>query len=277
MKNIKSMLLIPLLLITAINLSVSNQNKQPQVNSGWLAKIVALKGRVQIMKPNSIRPIKAKVGDLLYKGYLIRTKRRSRAVLLLADGSKVTLEARSRMKLLGIKTKGDNLNVQRGSVAFKISKMKFRGKFDVRTPTSVIGVKGTTFALDVAPTATSVFLAEGRVEVRDLINNKTFDIFPNTMAFVSRGKPPVTLKVSLPKQTLGKMIQNPAALARTTSVITKQVLQTAKLPQLPKRISIKATDNLEEVGVSVDDKVINLKLDINQILRDTLDCNCCTK
>ncbi len=100
-----------------------------------------------------------KVGDILKQGDIVRTKAQSTAVIKLegtAEGSTVEMKENTQMKFAelfedkALKTQSTLLDVALGSILVKAEKLRAAGsKFEVKTPTSIVGVRGTTFSVTV--------------------------------------------------------------------------------------------------------------------------------
>ena len=101
----------------------------------------------------------AQVGMVLKEGDSIRTKENSMVVLNLdGNGETATAEMKpnSQMKLQELKTNKEEgtektlLDLALGTILIKAKKLHSeRSRFEVKTPTSIVGVKGTTFSVSV--------------------------------------------------------------------------------------------------------------------------------
>ncbi len=133
-------------------------------------EIKLVNGKVEILKEQQVVGKSAKAGSEFLTDDLIRTKRKSFAEVSFIDGSSVKIYERSRLKINGIERGKDyNADIQKGRVLFDIAKSEdVSGDFKVKTTTSIIGVKGTSFRIDVLPEFTRVTVNEGVVEVSRL-------------------------------------------------------------------------------------------------------------
>ncbi len=127
--------------------------------------ITKAKGRVQIIKENSFKGVNYK----FFKGIvelkdIVRTKRRSYAIINFIDKSKVFLDENSRLIVEDYIPSKTRLYVSTGKVIYKIYK-RVKGTFEVKTPTALIGVKGTEFLTFVKHGITIVIVKKGVVEV----------------------------------------------------------------------------------------------------------------
>ncbi|WP_312165817.1 FecR domain-containing protein [Phenylobacterium sp.] len=90
--------------------------------------------------------------------------------ITLADGSQVTLDARTRLDVrLGAKAR--DLELVRGQASFEVAHDPAR-PFAVRLGRQVVVATGTAFNLDQAPEASVVTLVEGSVDVRSAADDK---------------------------------------------------------------------------------------------------------
>lgn len=133
-------------------------------------EVKLVNGKVEILKEQQVVGKTAKAGTEFLTDDLIRTKRKSYAEVSFVDGSSVKIYERSRLKINGIERGKDyNADISKGRVLFDIAKAEdVSGDFKVKTTTSIIGVKGTSFRIDVLPELTRVTVVEGIVEVSRL-------------------------------------------------------------------------------------------------------------
>ena len=94
---------------------------------------------------------------------ILRTKRQSQAFLTLADKSKVILAQRSSLSFAGMNTY--DLSESNGKVIFKIYKKDRVQGIHITAKNAIIGVKGTTFAVDVTDGGFNLYMKEGTVSV----------------------------------------------------------------------------------------------------------------
>jgi len=122
------------------------------------ASIASLKGKAQVKLINEKRWHSAKVGMVLHEGDSIRTSTGSWALLNLDGGKTATVEVKENTQLLLSELKKNDssdvkdtlLDVAIGKILIKVQKLrKESSKFEVKTPTSIVGVRGTVFAVEV--------------------------------------------------------------------------------------------------------------------------------
>ncbi|MFH1848522.1 MAG: FecR domain-containing protein, partial [Candidatus Omnitrophota bacterium] len=122
------------------------------------AKIIEVKGDVSIKHPKG-KWMPAEVGIELNEGDVVRTKANSSA-LLNVDGegetATVTVKENSQLFLSQLvvdkekATQKTLLDLALGEVSIKAEKVHSKdSKFQVKTPTSVVGVRGTEFTVEV--------------------------------------------------------------------------------------------------------------------------------
>jgi hypothetical protein len=122
------------------------------------ATVSDFKGNVEV-KTSATEWAPAKIGLILNEGDAISTKTDSWALLSL-DGAQATatveVKSNSQLKLAElIENKAENvqntlLDLSIGEILIKAKKVRSdKSKFEVKTPTSIVGVKGTTFSVTV--------------------------------------------------------------------------------------------------------------------------------
>lgn len=134
----------------------------PAFSQGMLkereATIVKAEGDVQVMirEEGAFKP--AKEGMVLSEGDIIKTGPSGAALLNIAGyakGSLVRMRENTQLNLdilkedLGTNRKVTVLDVSIGKILIQAEKLKEGSRFEVKTPTSVVGVRGTKFAVEV--------------------------------------------------------------------------------------------------------------------------------
>ncbi|GAB6098364.1 hypothetical protein JCM16358_02430 [Halanaerocella petrolearia] len=101
-------------------------------------------------------------------GDKIKTKQDSKAELIIDNTTRALIKSQSKLKI-NSKANGETdltkLKLNLGEVIVKFIN-RFNDKFEVETPSTVAGVRGTTFKVVVSQEETKVAVAEGRVEVK---------------------------------------------------------------------------------------------------------------
>ena len=146
MKTIK-LVLTAIFLLSCVSLVCAEETMR-------IAKVSEFEGTVE-MKIASNAWAPAQKGAELKQGDIIRTKANSWAVLDI-EGSTVEVKQNSQMKLAELvadKAKDSQktlLDLALGEVLIKAKKLDSeKSRFEVKTPTSIVGVRGTTFSVAV--------------------------------------------------------------------------------------------------------------------------------
>ncbi|MEN3033371.1 MAG: FecR family protein [Aquificaceae bacterium] len=145
-----------------------------------VGKVDEFSGKVDRLKRGEVRavPIQTRNFPLLV-GDIVRTKTESSANLSFIDGNRVQLGPLSRLDVLEYQD-AKRVNIPRGRVLFEITRLRAGQGFEVRTPTAILGVKGTRFLVDVTPSATLVRVFSGVVELSAISD-------PNTRVLATEG------------------------------------------------------------------------------------------
>lgn len=131
------------------------------LSSAWAldrsATIIEVEGTVEV-KAAKQNWVPAKVDMVLNAGDVIRTMDNSLAVLKLNGIETATVEVKknSQMRIAELGVNKDNksqttmLDLALGDILIKAQKLHSeKSKFEVKTPTSIVGVRGTTFSVSV--------------------------------------------------------------------------------------------------------------------------------
>lgn len=121
---------------------------------------------------------KCYVGQVLDENWVVKTEQKSKAVLLLYDGTKVVLAEKTEIFLSKLTDTQKVIEQKSGKTRFKVSKLQQGAMFETITPTSVMSVRGTEFSVFVKEDLTTeVKVFEGIVNVRT-IAGETVDLHP---------------------------------------------------------------------------------------------------
>lgn len=122
------------------------------------AVILDVRGKVEI-KPLKQGWAAAKVGDVLNEGYTIRTIGSDSLAIIRLEGEEpadIEVKKNSQLKLAELTedkqkaTQSTMLDLALGDIMIKAEKLQSnKSKFEVKTPTSIVGVRGTTFSVSV--------------------------------------------------------------------------------------------------------------------------------
>lgn len=126
------------------------------------AKVVSIDGALFSLDGQTARPVKA--GETFGRGGVLRTAAGSRAVVELADGSRVELDERAELAL-DRRRDGVVLALDRGSVIVEAAHQG-QGHLYVRTDDCLVAVVGTIFSVNHGARGSRVSVLDGEVQVR---------------------------------------------------------------------------------------------------------------
>ncbi|MDW8295060.1 MAG: FecR family protein [Aquificaceae bacterium] len=130
-----------------------------------VGKVEKFSGKVDRLQKGQVRPQPITAPNTgLTVGDVVRTKSDGNANVSFVDGSRAELGPLTRLDVLEYK-EIKSVNVTRGRVLFEVTKLKPGEGFEVRTPTAILGVKGTRFSVEVGPSYTRLKVLSGNVEV----------------------------------------------------------------------------------------------------------------
>ncbi len=173
-----------------------------------VGKIEKARGRVSILKKGNFRGINyKKVKGKIEVGDVVRTKRKSFADISFIDKTRVHLEESSRLIVEKyIPGKEATINSPSGKVVYRVTKVT-RGAYRIKTPTALIGVKGTELATIVDSGVSVVVVREGAVEVvNPELPHYRVVVKRNMATVVKPGKPPAK-PVTVGKPTIEKVFK----------------------------------------------------------------------
>ncbi len=174
------------------------------------ARVIDVKGTAQ-WRPSEKDPWKgAEVNDLLYPGAQIRTATRSSMTLWVGENATVMVCRSTQMDLPVIVQEGDVLRthvaLRQGRAEYKVHPVGLTNDIEVLTPTTVLAVRGTGFAVtwgalegvEIDALAANVIHA---IEVRYLLSNLSYYL---SGAGATRENQPDPVQVAL-----GKTVSRP--------------------------------------------------------------------
>jgi hypothetical protein len=136
-----------------------------------VGKFTKVEGRVDITSPGDSARL-AFPGAVIFEKDIIRAKSRSKAEILFNDGNLLRLAQNTRVEISEYISDGHRkstiLSLFRGKIQNKVKKMfgrifgKKRNRFEVHTPTSVCGVRGTDFFTYYQKGISGAVFKEGR-------------------------------------------------------------------------------------------------------------------
>lgn len=126
---------------------------------------------------------------------VVKTDSAGRVRIELADGSVLSLSSDAQLQIVRHDTRRQEttLELLYGRLLASAKHIgKPNGRFEVVTPTAVVGVVGTSFGVKTDPNSTDVLCKEGEVRVRNADPNVVGEVVVPAGQFthVERGKPP---------------------------------------------------------------------------------------
>lgn len=236
-----------------------------------LGNITSVKGRVSIIPAGeSAKPVSANMP--VREGDTLVTQSDSEAVITLSTGSVLKVGAETRMKInKNAVNPGSgsafSVGLTSGSLSAKVSKLKTTSdSFNVYTPTSVAGVRGTDFSVAAGIDGSSQLqVAEGEVE---------YGRGPAKTSVKTKQKAEVDLSDSAPKaesgsDDIGKWVAKRDKKAKENPEKTLGDMQS-----YIDRTSSNAANSARTVEASsTDDSAITNKADYSNQLRSALSAN----
>ena len=128
-----------------------------------IVQVQSVDGRMFVAGSGGADLVPLAPGDAVDGGELIRTGAGSRAVLELADGSRIEAAGLTTFRV-DARRRGDRVRVDRGSVIVQAAKQENRSLV-VSTQEMLVSVKGTIFAVTHGVKGSRVSVIEGEVEV----------------------------------------------------------------------------------------------------------------
>lgn len=141
------------------------------------ATIVKVYGGVRIKSRGTILWHDAKVNEALSAGDQIETKEDGKIEIWLENENVINLKPNSKLTLQrlsrDLKTADyeNLLESSVGKVRAKVEKIKGNSRFEIRTPTAIAAVRGTTMYLDILPNVTGVFFEGGTGTLTNIFSN----------------------------------------------------------------------------------------------------------
>jgi hypothetical protein len=126
------------------------------------AQVMNIVGEAKFMKSGQSEWMKLNNGAILREGDVIKTAKGSQVNLTLMGARKtaeLVVREQSEFKFEAFNFDAENkvditlLDVSLGAVLVKAEKLVGESKFEVKTPTSIVGIRGTTFEVNVAKTS----------------------------------------------------------------------------------------------------------------------------
>lgn len=135
------------------------------------ATVAALSGSIAAISADG-KPLLLALGTKITEGMQIDTGNNSFLTLLLPDQSRISLPSNSRIKIAKLRmaryTKSPRTEILllNGRIESKVAPLEQnKGRFEVHTPRSVAGVRGTNFRVSINDNGTATEVLSGKVEV----------------------------------------------------------------------------------------------------------------
>lgn len=142
--------------------------------SGPLGAVLAeAQGPVFIQKAGQATATSGAAQTALDAGDIVKTGAGGRAVVAFLDQSKMQLKENSTFAVSGHSAKKVSVKIDIGTVQYWIAKQAKRRRYELRTPTAVASVRGTSGELEVAANGETSFAQwTGSVDVTDSRGNE---------------------------------------------------------------------------------------------------------
>lgn len=248
---------------------------------GEVASIVALRGEAYILRDN--KEIRLTMDSKLEKSDQILTKDDAKLQLQFKDNTIITVGKNSTLNIVDFAQ--DNNNKEKNSFAVKFGNGVFKSitggigklnpkRYDIRTKTSTIGIRGTTIFVESAPqTPDKIACLSGLINVTAIDTNITVEVPAGQITQVEVGEkpqPPRVFKSSevnaLDAPTEQKKEES-GSEEKTQLQENKNTPQDQRVPPMEQEREEPAQPHLENVNDSVD----MLKESIKDIVEDATD------
>ncbi|WP_022850126.1 FecR domain-containing protein [Limisalsivibrio acetivorans] len=167
---IRKLIFIIVLVSFAFTTAYSGDSQSADIEAATVDKC---EGKVRLHAGGSVRGEDSYIGHTIFIGDTLRTGRKSTAAAITIDNSKVVLMERSSVEFLELKEVAPG----EGKVIFDIEKQESAKGMQVKLMTTVIGVKGTQFMVDLGNASDTdtgemppcrIYLREGELEFTSL-------------------------------------------------------------------------------------------------------------
>lgn len=163
-----------------------------------VGNVQSLLGRADVSRAG--RPAVAlAAGDSLYAQDTLRTKKDSALIVIMSDGSRLTLGENNRLVIAEYTIEDEDstapaarLELLRGRLRSLVTETfgERRGSFEVKTGNAVMGVQGTEFTVDARPSITRVLVHSSKVSVEQIAGGRRRLLSDNGYAVVRRDQGP---------------------------------------------------------------------------------------
>lgn len=159
--------------------ALAQVSKGAEETAQMKATIAKVVGGVRIRTRGTIFWHDAKVNEVLGSGDQIETKKDGNIEIKLENDNVINLKPNSKLilqKLTKDLKTGEYENLLEsniGKIRAKVEKIKGNSKFEIKTPTAVACVRGTTIYLDILPALTVAFFEGGEGTFTNTISGST--------------------------------------------------------------------------------------------------------
>jgi len=165
---IKKVLLLILLVGIVLGILYWQKDKTAEPTRSLQARAAMVLNGAWVIRGKGVLPLKA--GMVLEKGDEVKTEDASVVELFLSGGHRIWIKNKARLSLetleQGLETSNETIRIglEQGQAFFSIEQnASGKLKFEVRTPTAVVGVRGTLFVVRSDKGDTEVKVARGKV------------------------------------------------------------------------------------------------------------------
>ena len=248
--------LVRILLIIALGLVLPSGGEAAVVGH-----FTEVEGRVDLMKAGNLPALPVKVQDGIEPGDVVRTKSLSRAQLKFVDDTVLTISPESRVaieKYMYDGQKGQRqavLEIFRGLVHTAVAKIIKTEKpdFIIKTQTTTMGVRGTTWYTVLSPQCTDVYNESGKLCVENIFPEITGQVCLETNQFcrVEFSLPPTMPMNYTPEDVIQLKLRLSPQASRGSGVTPSSGTTGSLGTQLLSGSSAGATENLTPTGLSM--------------------------
>nr|MBP7323295.1 FecR domain-containing protein [Deltaproteobacteria bacterium] len=200
-----------------------------------IGAVSSITGDVQVIREGEVKGVALALGSKIYQYDTIETAKRSKVRITFEDGSLLNLSEETALQIKEhIYMPQENkrvslLSLLKGKLRVLCGHLSGRdSRYDVHTPTAVIGIRGTEFIVWVVnEELTAVICLENRVSVHNSDSAVTGEVIldPNQMTRIRKGMAP------LPASTAPDVLRKQLETETTPIVVSPSAI--ISLPPLP--------------------------------------------
>ncbi|NCC62108.1 MAG: hypothetical protein EOM12_14470, partial [Verrucomicrobiae bacterium] len=232
------------------------------------AKLISMDGDVQVIRAGGEKPFKAFVNMRLTEGDRIITGSNGTAKVQMEDDVIITLAENTRIYLSELRgsqgAQQSSINLQSGAVGSSVGKkLTDNSRFEIKTPTAVMGVRGTEFFTQYYNGNVDVRVVNGTVEVSVSVTStgniagpgatavQTYTFPVTSLQQVNFGQETPLSQLQQPPQPLG-LIGLPLPFLDRVQEINQQVPGT-----IPQNIINTIDQAVENARISIQNRMDN--------------------